>query len=261
MSQDGQAVARLRPFETAPRPVVGYAHDYADGWRTGLHAHPRAQLLHATAGVMRVETERAAYTVPPGTGLFVPAAVPHAVRMDGPVSMRALFLRADAARAGPDAVAVIAISPLLHELILAACAEPVLWDPRGRGRHLAALAMDEIARAPALRLSLPMPRDARLRRVADALRADPRDMRDLPAHAEAAGASSRTLARLFRTETGMGFQHWRRQLRLTEALAVLSAGGTPARAAAAAGYASGPAFGAAFRAAFGATPGRMRRAP
>ena len=62
-----------------------------------------------------------------------------------------------------------------------------------------------------------------------------------------AGASARTLARLFRRETGMSFQAWRRQLRLTEALASLAQGATPARAAAAVGYASGPAFGAAFR--------------
>ena len=43
--------------------------------------------------------------------------------------------------------------------------------------------------------------------------------------------------------------------RLTLAAALLAAGSTPARAAAAVGYASAPAFGAAYRAAFGATPG------
>jgi len=58
----------------------------------------------------------------------------------------------------------------------------------------------------------------------------------------------------------MSFQQWRRQLRLTEALARIAEGETPARAAAAAGYASGPAFGAAFRSAFGTTPGRVRGA-
>jgi AraC-like DNA-binding protein len=47
-------------------------------------------------------------------------------------------------------------------------------------------------------------------------------------------------------------------MRLTEALASLAQGATPARAAAAVGYSSGPAFGAAFRAAFGMTPGRSR---
>ena len=36
----------------------------------------------------------------------------------------------------------------------------------------------------------------------------------------------RTLARLFRRETGMSFQQWRRQLRMTEALARLAQGDT-----------------------------------
>ncbi|MBV9750233.1 MAG: AraC family ligand binding domain-containing protein, partial [Acetobacteraceae bacterium] len=192
VSQDGQALA-TRAHERARRPVVGYAADYPDGWRTGMHWHPRAQLLTATGGVMRVEAEGNGYVVPPGTGLFVPARLEHRVTMDGMVRMRALFLRPDAARKGPDRAAVIAVSPLLRELILAACAEPLAWDLRGRGRHLAALALDEIARAEALPLALPMPRDARARRVAEAIRAAPGDGRDLAAHGLVAGASARTL--------------------------------------------------------------------
>jgi hypothetical protein len=92
---------------------------------TGLHRHPRAQLLFATAGVMRIATEAALFTVPPGTGLWVPADTLHGVRMDGAVHMRALFLRADAAASGPARATVIAVSPLLRELILTVCGEPV----------------------------------------------------------------------------------------------------------------------------------------
>ncbi|HEY5301061.1 MAG TPA: AraC family transcriptional regulator, partial [Acetobacteraceae bacterium] len=113
---------------------------------------------------------------------------------------------------------MIAISPLLRELILGACAEPLDWDPDGRGGHLAALALDEIAHARALPLALPVPRDPRLLRLTDRLRAQPDDRRDLDAWAADAGASVRTLTRLFRRETGMSFQQWRRQLRLTEAV-------------------------------------------
>jgi hypothetical protein len=55
---------------------------------------------------------------------------------NGGVAMRALFVRRDAAEAagGPPAAAVLAVSPLLRELILAACSEPLEWDPAGRGR-------------------------------------------------------------------------------------------------------------------------------
>ena len=84
--------------------------------------------------------------------------------------------------------------------------------------------------------------------------ADPADPRDLSGFAAIAGASVRTLARLFRTETGMSFQQWRRQLRMTEALSLIAQGVPSAKVARAVGYASVPAFGAAFRETFGTTP-------
>ena len=207
---------------------------------------------------MRIETSTAAFLVPPSMALFLPAHVPHGIRMDGPVAMRALFLRDDAAsraRAGTD---VIAVSLLLREVILAACAEPLHWDRRGRGRWLAELALDEIARATALSLGLPMPSDPRLLRAVGALRANPADPRRLEDLAELAGASSRTLARLFRAETGLSFRQWRQQARMAEAMGALATGATPARAAAVAGFAGQAAFGAAFRDRFGITPGQAR---
>jgi AraC-like DNA-binding protein len=251
--------SRLRPFEQAPRPLVGYGFDYAAGHDTGWHQHPRAQLLYAVAGVMRVATRAALFIVPPGTGLWMPAQTLHATRMPAGLRMRALFLREDAARAGPDAVTVVAVSPLLRELILAACDEPVMWDEHGPVQHVVALALHEMGHAATLAISVPTCRDPRLQRVTGALLTNPADPRGLEAFADVAAASARTLARLFRRETGMSFQAWRQHLRLTEAQALLAQGATPARAAAAVGYSSGPAFGAAFRAAFGTTPGRSRR--
>ncbi|HXC26950.1 MAG TPA: helix-turn-helix transcriptional regulator [Stellaceae bacterium] len=252
-------IARLQPFEQAPRPLVGYAQDYDVDHETGWHSHPRAQLLHAVTGVLRITTETSLFIVPPGTGLWIPAHTRHDSRMPKGLAMRGLFLREDAARAGPGEVTVVAISPLLRELILAACEQPVMWDENGPVRHVVALALHEIGRAAARPIAVPACRDRRLRHVTEALLADPADPRGLDAFAEMAGASARTLARLFRRETGMSFQVWRRQLRLTEGLAALAQGEAPARVAASVGYSSGSAFGDAFRAVFGTTPGRSRR--
>ncbi|MGG5809338.1 helix-turn-helix domain-containing protein [Falsiroseomonas sp. CW058] len=246
------------PQDQVDRPLSAFARDYADGEAVPRHSHERSQLLYATRGVMRIATDAAGFVVPPGHALWMPAGEPHRVAIEGEVAMRALFLRADAAAAGPPATTVLAVSPLLRELILAACAEPLEWDPAGRGGHLAALTLDEIARARRLPFRVPEPRDPRLLRLAAALRADPASPRRLDEWADLAGASPRTLERLFRTETGMGFARWRQTLRLTEAAARLAGGEAPARVAAAVGYASASAFGAAFRAAFGVTPGAAR---
>jgi AraC-like DNA-binding protein/quercetin dioxygenase-like cupin family protein len=251
--------AEILPFETAPRSVVGYARDYPSGLSTGFHSHPRAQLLHAVSGLMRVETRGSSYLVPPTTALFLPTDVPHAVSMDGPVAMRELFLREDAARRVGDQPKVITVSGLLREIVIAVCAEPIEWETQGRGYHLAELILDEIARSTPLPMRLPLPRDARLLRVVSGLRDRPDDKRSLEQWGEVANASSRTLTRLFRVETGLSFRQWRQQARLTEALSALTMGMQPTRAAAIAGFDSVPAFGLAFRQFFGMTPGQARR--
>ena len=192
----------------ASAAMVGYAYDYATDHDTGWHKHPRAQLLHAISGIMRVATATALFIVPPGTGLWVPAHTEHVTRMPSGLAMRGLFLREDAARAGPDRVTVVAISPLLRALILAACEQPVMWDEDGPVRHVVALALHEIGHAATRPISVPASNDARLRRVTETLLANPADSRGLDAFAEMAGASTRTLARLFRRETGMSsFRH------------------------------------------------------
>ena len=173
-------------------------YDYADPHDTGWHQHPRAQLLHAIAGVLRVVTAAALFVVPPGTGLWMPARTPHVTRMPAGLAMRALFLREDAACAGPGAVTVVAVSPLLRELILAACEQPVMWDEAGPVQHVVALALHEIGHAATRPIAVPACRDPRLQRVTEALLSDPADPRGLEAFAGMAGASARTLARLFR---------------------------------------------------------------
>ncbi|WP_198952949.1 MULTISPECIES: helix-turn-helix domain-containing protein [unclassified Achromobacter] len=215
--------------------------------------------MYALSGVMRLDTLDTSYVVPPTTALFLPAGAQHAMGMDGAVALRELFLTEDAARRVGHQPKVISVSGLLREVILAACAEPVDWEPEGRGKHLAELALDEIARATPLPLGLPLPRDPRLRKVIEALRKRPHDTRSLEAWSEVANTSPRTLARLFRAELGLSFRQWRQQTRLTEALRALTLGTSPTRAAAIAGFESSPAFGAAFRAHFGITPGQARR--
>ena len=88
------------------------------------------------------------------------------------------------------------------------------------------------------------------------LLAEPGDNRDLAAWGRQAGASGRTLARLFRRETGMTFAGWRRRLRLMAALSRLGAGEPVTRVAYELGYHSPSAFVAMFRRALGMPPGR-----
>lgn len=243
-------------YQRVPRPVAAMAKDFANGHVIAPHSHERAQLIHAIAGVMTVTSAAGAWAVPPHRALWMPAGVEHTLRMSGAVSMRTLYIRADAAPGLPAACRVIAVSPLLRELILRAADLPVLYDEGGPAGRIMALILDEIRSLPELPLSLPTPADPRLAPICRALLADPADDRPLDAWARAAGASGRTLARLFRTETGLTFGAWRQQARLLEAMARLAAGESVTAVALDLGYDSPSAFGAMFRRALGAPPSR-----
>lgn len=246
-------------YQAVPRPLGAMAKRFADGFRIQPHSHQRDQLLYAVDGTMRVHTAREAWVVPPDRAVYLPSGVTHAIDIRGDVEMRTVYIAPKTDPALPDTATVLEISPLLRALILALVEEPVLYDEDGRGGAIARLVLSEIGRAPALPLSVPMPADARLRRVCDALLADPSDPRGLDDWALAAGASPRTLARLFEREVGLGFTAWRQRARFHNALEALTRGQPVALVAQRNGYRGASAFSAAFRKVIGVSPSALAR--
>lgn len=246
-------------FQAVPRPLAAMAKDYPHGWVNDWHRHRRAQLVYASSGVMTISTPHGVWVVPPNRALWIPAATDHHIVMSGRVTMRTLYIEPEAAAGLPTTCGVVAVSGLLRELILRAVEMPLLYDEAGPDGRLAALILDELRVLPALPLHLPSPRDARLRRLCEAVRDNPGDGRTLDEWGAAVGASARTLARLFRKETGMTFAAWRAQARLLAALARLAAGGKVTSVALDLGYESPSAFISMFRRHLGVTPSRYFR--
>jgi AraC-like DNA-binding protein len=156
---------------------------------------------------------------------------------------------------------VVDVSPLLRELIVRAVELGSLDRRVPQQACLIAVLVDQIRALPprSHALHLPRPSDPRARRLVEQLDTDPADRRTLAALASRTGASTRTLQRVFRAETGMSVEVWRRQRRLGHALERLAAGGTVTGAALDAGYQSVSAFVSAFRRTLGETPGRYFR--
>lgn len=245
--------------DDVPRPVAAMAKTYPDGDRIPLHLHKRGQLIHAISGTMKVETADAAWIVPPALALWMPPAYPHGMTMRGDLAMRTIYIDPAACDGLPESPMLVEIGGLLRHLILAALEEPLDYDESGRGGMIAQLILAELARMQERRMHLPMPRDPRAVRVARALLERPNDDGDLDDWAERAGASRRTLARLFRAETGFSFNEWRARLRAIDGLARLSSGDPVGAVASAVGYTSPSAFSAMVRRSFGEPPRRMVR--
>lgn len=255
---DGAAPVLPRP-QGWERPLVAFTRDLGDRHVITMHRHDHGQLVYCATGTMRVTTTAGLWIVPPQRAVWVPAGEDHEITCIGAVVMRAIYLLQDAAPWLPMTCRVLDVSPLLREMVLEAMNLPPSYDLGGPEARLVTVLLDQVERsvdAPVTALHLPMPRDRRLRAVTDRLIAYPADARPLDDWARTAGASVRTLARLFVTETGLSFRAWRQQLRLQEALARLAVGEPVTGVAFAVGYDSPSAFIAMFRKALGWTPGQ-----
>lgn len=242
-------------YQTLPHPVTAKARNYRSG-ETPVHSHPRAQLIYAGSGVMRVETEVGCWVVPPVRGVWIPANTMHRVIMLGSVEMRTLYIRPDAIPDLPDTCCLLEVSPLLRALIFALLEEPLAYDRAGRGGQIAALALNEMRFLKIPALHLPMPTGQRLQRMCQELIANPDSHETLESLADQHATSSRTLARQFQRETGMSFSQWRQQARLVEALGHLANNVPVALVAQKLGYRSASAFTAMFRRTLGVEPSR-----
>lgn len=243
-------------LEELPQAVVAHRRDLAKGDAILPHSHRRDQLVYASEGVMTVATARGAFVVPPERAVWMPGGTEHRIEAKGDLAMRTLYIEPDAAPGLPDEVCVLQISPLLRHLILEAVEAPQIHLPGGPEERLMRVILDQVVALPTAPLNLPIPSDRRLRKITDRLMGNPADSRSLRQWGREAGASERTLARLFLAETKMSFRAWRQQLRLMRALEMLAAGGQVTTVALDLGYESVSAFTAMFRRAFGVPPTR-----
>jgi AraC-like DNA-binding protein len=237
-----------------PSQLTALAFDFKHGETIQEHLHPEDQLVYATRGVMTVRTGEGTWVVPAQRAVWIPARTPHSISMSGAVSMRTLYLRARLVKKLPRACCVVNISPLLRELILQACQTQKISRRTRRARHLIDLIIDQLETLQTMPLQLPTPSDPRALRVAHALQRAPGNNSSLEKICASAGASRRTIERLFHLETSLSLGKWRQQLRLMKSLELLAAGAKITHAALEAGYSTPSSFIAMFRGALGVTP-------
>lgn len=241
-------------------PVRGLAVTYRDGHRLGRHTHPWAQIVYAASGTMQVATPDASWLVPPTRAIWVPGGTPHEILMRGTVAMRTLYVAPDGPPPTLAACRAIEVAPLLRELILHIVKIGMLDVSNPGHARMEGLLIDLLAAGETALLELPLPSDTRARAFAERILADPSVENSLAELARSAGASLRTLQRLFPAQTGLSLEAWRGRVRMQQAIVSLSDGAPVTLAALDAGYQSPSAFIAAFKRTFGVTPARWRAA-
>jgi AraC-like DNA-binding protein len=269
----------LDPVRYAPspaRPVRAKARTLEADSEIAPHSHPWAQVAISVSGVARITAGHATYLVPAWRAVWIPPDIEHEVAAVEKAELRTLYID-QAEGVGPgvpadrraewSACRVLEVSPLLRELVLQMdVAMDVARDGTGsapapallaRERLMGALVLDELRRAAPVRLGIELPHDKRLRALCEAVIADPGRHASLEGWAGEAGASTRTVARLFRQELDTSFGPWRQQVLLARARTLAARGLPMGVIAAELGYASASAFTAMVRRSVGAPPARF----
>lgn len=281
------------PLRFAPspdRPLRGKARMMAHQMDIQPHHHLWGQLVFSVGGAVRVSAEHGTaaaatpeaeaaqpvqaladeralsctFIVPPSRAVWIPPRVVHAVSAIEQADLRTLYLHAsllDSRHEPWSRCRVLEVSPLLRELVLQLPVNPD-QPPQGaqaleRERCITHLVVDELRRARSLRLGVALPRDKRLRRLCEAMIASPARHTALAGWAAEAGASERTLSRLFREQLGMGYAQWRTQVLLAHALSMAARSKPMSLIAAELGYASASAFTAMVTRTVGMPPSRF----
>lgn len=243
--------------DAVARPVMAWGTAaVTKEWEHAQHQHRKAQLLYTVRGIINCQVENGVWIVPPQCAVWIPGNLPHAARGSGETECYCLFVEPNAVPDLPTACCTLAVSPLLRELLFKAAGIPRLYALKGPEGRLIATLLDELAVAPVEDLHLPMPRDPRLRRLADLLLTDPTDKTSIGDWAIRIGMSERSMTRLLLQEIGMSFGRWRRQLHVILSLQRLSKGESVQTVALDLGYENASGFVTMFRKAVGKPPAR-----
>jgi AraC-like DNA-binding protein len=242
------------PGALPPQPMTVRAQSIPARHSFEEHAHAWHQMVYAISGVLTVAVEGQSLVISPEQAVWLPTGLRHRVGSLLGAEFRSLWV-ADAAGQGlPVSPTVFGVSPLLRALIVEATRIDGKEEDDGYTARVTDLILDQLRRAPPLASALPWPRTESLRRLCEALYADPADPRGPEVWGRELGMSGRTLARRFEAELGMSLRSWRRRLRLFKSIELMGGGLSVTQTAMELGYGSTSAFIYAFRSDMGCSP-------
>lgn len=246
-------------IKTLPRPMYIRLECFAANSTVKPHAHTWGQLTYSLTGIMRIETTQGNFIIPPQYALWIPAGIVHTAFMLSKTEFRSLYVEQPFLTQFPNRCVVYEVSPMVREMIKHLSDSPDKYDETGADGRLVNVLLDQILRLPETPLHLPIPRNSKLQVIVNCLLENPSDKRTLNDWAAELQTSTRTLARWFKQDIGMGFRQWRQRALYLAALQYLEQGTSTTRTAMELGYDSVSAFITMFKKTCGISPGEYLR--
>lgn len=255
MSKNGQDGQDGQAGRAGRAPVRAQAERRTAGEVIERHSHDHHQLIYVSTGVVAIQTARGAWVASRERAVWTPAGVWHEHRVYGDSALHIVDFPTGETSLPPDTPTVLAVDPLLRELLVA-YTEPGLSG--GEADRVRAVLRDRLRRAPVQPLELPAARDPRLAHACRLVTEDLSRPRALSWLARETGVGQRTLSRLFHDEFGTTYPQWRTGLRVFHAMVLLADGTSVTETAHRCGWATTSAFIDTFTRTMGQTPGAYR---
>ena len=254
-----QTLVAPQAVPTARVPVIAVVLDLPALAFMPAHSHDHGRLIHSVDGTLGVVCAGRSWLLPPHRALWIPPGTAHEMTTRAVARMRSLDF-------GPRLGVELAREPFsirVSELLRALIHRAVqVGTGYGGDRHHVALLKAiprEILLCKRSEIVLPFSSDRRLTTVCRSLLAGQNVKQSLDYWARSAGASRRTLERLFTNETGMSFVRWRQHALMQLAIGQLVNGAAIAQVCLDLDIQSTSAFHRMFRQVFDTTPTKYLR--
>lgn len=252
---------RLNAIDSADDTIMLMPSHMPEGYQGTWHCHRKGQLIYPQKGRYRIYTRDHMWTGSPHRACWIPAGIEHTVHALAPLDIHNVYIADTLSSSFPSHCLSMPVTPLLDELLAFGTTLPHVSDeqPSALRVHTLALIAEIIGTTrDTLMGPLPLSSDQRVRQVMNALLNDPANNNSLEYWADKTHTTARTLARRFQAHTGMAFNQWRQQLRVTEAIVRLESGHAIKRIASDLGYSSQSAFTAMFHRVTGRAPSQFK---
>jgi len=201
-----------------------HMYDGGDQLVTGWHFHDVHEIEYACRGMVEVKTEAGHYLLPPHQAAWIPAGLHHQTTLNAGVQTLAVLFEPGLVPMAGDRVRIIAVAPLLREMMLYSARWPISRTESGVEAdsffqtlgYVVADALDD--EKP---LHLPVSSDPVVTAAADFTRAR-LDYVTVSDVTRAVGVSERTLRRIFNASLGMSWRSYLLRARVLRSMALLA---------------------------------------
>ena len=157
------------------------------------HSHAWGEFVYSYSGVMEIKLAERHYLAPPQYGIWLPPKVEHTGQNRYEAFHSSLYVSEELCGRLPATACALAVSPLVRAMLEHLRLHPPASPRSESGERLLHVLVDQLGGATCVGSYLPTSEDPVLSRVLRDLEQNPADNRLLPALAQAANTTERTL--------------------------------------------------------------------